>query len=539
MTRRHPNLHLWLHYTLLAALILGPLLLPGYVLTFDMSWTPHLPVASVGDNSWPFFAFLKALNIVIPSMALQKLLLLGLFVMAGVGAHKLARPPAGQWAAYLAGILYAVNPFTYTRLMAGQYLVLAGYALLPWFVRALLRLLEQPGWRRAVALVAWAAVIGAVSIHSVGFLALLFITVVLAWAWGRWRQLWATAGWLALVVGAWIVASAYWLVPLVLDRSSAARAIAGFDPSQFAAYATSGRGGGVPLAVLSLQGFWGDTQGQYVLASATGALFWLAFAALMALVIIGLWRGFRTRDRLGVALAIAGFIAWLLAMGIAWAPAAGLTHWLVAHVPFYRGYREPQKWAAVLALAYAYLGALGLRQLRDWLRGWPREAATIVALLVPLALAPMLLWGAGGQLRSVAYPAGWYDLNRRLSALPPGGVVLFPWHEYLVLDFAGRLVANPAPGFFDRPLISSDDPELIGVMPPSGHPASRVVENDVLAGRFFEHNAGSKLAPLGIHYIALLKQADWTDYDWLNHQTDLKLIAKSDSWRLYRVEVAK
>jgi hypothetical protein len=172
----------WLEYAALAVLIMGPLLLPGYILTLDMVWTPHTP------GGW----------------LEQKILLLGIFIMAGVGAHKLVAKRMGQGAAYVAGLIFVINPFTYTRLMAGQYLVLAGYALLPWCVRALVGVLERPRPRRGIALGVWAVVIGAVSIHAVGFMALLAAVVVGAWSWGRWRAVWRKAGWCLLAVaGAW------------------------------------------------------------------------------------------------------------------------------------------------------------------------------------------------------------------------------------------------------------------------------------------------------------------------------------------------
>ena len=125
----------------------------------------------------------------------------------------------------------------------------------------------------------------------------------------------------------------------------------------------------------------------------------------------------------------------------------------------------------------------------------------------------MLLWGAGGQLRSADYPASWYALNRRLDAAPGNfKTLILPWHEYLYLNFAGRTVANPAPAFFDRPVISSDDPELLGVAPLSPRPADNIIEGQVLSASYYLHDAGAQLAPLGIRYVVLLRQADWQSY---------------------------
>jgi hypothetical protein len=198
----------------------------------------------------------------------------------------------------------------------------------------------------------------------------------------------------------------------------------------------------------------------------------------------------------------------------------------------------------------------------------------------------MLLWGAGGQLRSADYPASWYQLNQRLRELPREGetmpesgseaepspglkagagsgedgskqqegvhqlkpgegaapnkereadTVLLPWHQYLYLDFAGRTVANPAPGFFERPLLASDDPELYGVAPSGPVTRSRQFEDEVLAHRFYATDLGGRMHRLGIRYVVLLRQADWSDYAWLDRQTGLRLRAESDGWKIYEV----
>jgi len=140
-------------YAVVALLILLPLLGRGYILTLDMVFTPHIRWPVGGTNSYPFWVLLHYLNQLLPSDVIQKLLLFTIFLLAGVGMHRLVRnidvrckQTAGQYTlgAFVAGTLYMVNPFTYERLMAGQYAVLFGYALLPWLARALLIFLERP-----------------------------------------------------------------------------------------------------------------------------------------------------------------------------------------------------------------------------------------------------------------------------------------------------------------------------------------------------------------------------------------------------------
>lgn len=526
-------------FTALAGLILGPLLLPGYILTLDMSWTPHIPFRPELTNLYPLHWLLYVLGLVLPSMLIQKVLLWLIFALAGLGMYRLVRQQLEPMAAWLSGLVYMINPFVYERLMAGQYLVLAGYAMLPWFVGALWQFLDDPVWRRAAMVAGWSVVVGWLSIHALGFMALLTIVSVIAWSINRWRQTPRIAAWLSGIGGVWLVVNSFWLIsPSAGGPSGVRQQVASFGWDQFKAYATAGGSLGVPLNTWVLQGFWSEPYGHFIIPSALPT-FWLGAVPLMALVIMGVVRSVRRRDRLGLALAIAGSVAWVLAMGVAWAPAAGLTHWLVAHVPFYQGYRDSQKWLVVSLLGYAYLAAAGCSWLTGLARGWWREAVVIISLLAPLAMTPVLLWGAGGQLRSSYYPASWQQLKDRLSVNLEGSTLILPWHQYLSLDFAGRAVANPLPAYLGGKVVASDNPELLGVAAATNNIVNNAVEGQVLALSYYSHELGAKLAPLGVRRVVLLKQADWTNYHWLDAQTDLSLVAETSGWKLYEVKEAQ
>src|SRR4029079_10173842 len=82
---------------LLAGLLLGPALAPGYVLTYDMVWVPDLALRSdflgLGSalpRAVPSDAVVAVLDTVLPGMLLQKLVLLGALVLGGLGAARLA-----------------------------------------------------------------------------------------------------------------------------------------------------------------------------------------------------------------------------------------------------------------------------------------------------------------------------------------------------------------------------------------------------------------------------------------------------------------
>ena len=64
-------------YVFLALAVMLPLLLPGFILTLDMSFTPELRMPEHMSSSYLFHTALHYLNFVLPADVIQKLLLQG------------------------------------------------------------------------------------------------------------------------------------------------------------------------------------------------------------------------------------------------------------------------------------------------------------------------------------------------------------------------------------------------------------------------------------------------------------------------------
>lgn len=573
-------------YVVAALLILGPLLLPGYVLALDMVFTPELrpPVAG---SSYLLQALLYGLDRLLPADLVQKLLLLVIFMLAGVGMHRLwlwlaaagadasvgaetgAGKRPGSWpvlAPYFAGLLYVLNPFTYDRFVTGQYAVLFGYALLPWLVRAVLVMAWRPGWRTALLAAAWASAVGVVSIHSLGMAAVIAGLALVVRLWqlrrpgsepadlagltgpvGWWQRAWPLLRAGLLAVAVWLLASAYWLVPALTGRGSQVAAVGSFTGADRLAFATTGEATWQRLAnVLSLQGFWAERRGLFILPQDTvpGWLWYLAVLVLWLLVAAGVVALWRRRQRAWLAI-FGGCV--LLGAGLAAGIGGG---WLAEWLPFFAGYREPQKFAGLVALGFCVLAAYGagslVRRAGRLIRrraGADGGAAEGVAggllLVLPVVLAASMPWAAAGQLQAAAYPDGWYRVNQRLETEAGRFRVLaLPWHLYLHSNMAGRVVANPAPRFFDnsgKPVVGSDDPEYEGAA--LSRPTALTRQLD---GLLRNATAGPppdfsrQLARLDIKYVILTKDADYEDYDWLGRTPGLRQVFDDPTISLYQ-----
>jgi len=168
----------------------------------------------------------------------------------------------------------------------------------------------------------------------------------------------------------------------------------------------------------------------------------------------------------------------------------------------------------------------------EWLARRPRMILAVAAAALPLAVAPWLLWGLGGSIRTSEYPQGWAQAQ---EAMGPGeGAVLFlPWHAYQPFDFTdGRTVATPAAAFFARPTLVSDAVELPGLRTDSTSLRSAYVDRIVgLAGA---DALGPLLAPLGVQYVAVARGGS-SEVDWVAGQPGVVPVLSSPTMDLYRV----
>lgn len=536
---------LFAKYGLLALLIFCPLMSPGYIQSFDMPWGPFSPTQDIASNTSILYEVIRLMSYLTNGLIVQKIILLSVFILAGIGAHKVlvdGKPGVPNPSLpYIAGILYMFNPFTYTRLMAGQWLVLLGYALLPWAVASLWRLMQKPSVRTMLMALIWTAAIGLTSIHTVGFV---ILAAVVLFAISGKEYIKDRIKWCLALIAGWLGINALWIIPLLFHKSSTAAQISSFGSGQLHAFASTGSVlGSVPLSTLLLQGFWADPQGRYYLPSHLGWWWGIVVILLAGLVIKGSVKVIQTRDKLGMSLLILATIAWWLGMGIGSNWSAGTTNFLVNHLPFYRGYREPQKWLMLLALAYAYMAAVGTGWVSDVVgkhRPSLQLSAVYAAAFLPILYVPMLLWGAGGQLVSAQYPSDYSTVKRILDySGTDTKVLVLPWHLYLPLSYAKRVVANPAGHYFSQDMIISDNLELAGVPPTESTKLYRLLDDQLLPQGPYRTDAVVQLAPYNIEYIMVLKEADYTRYTWLDKQSGLTLVQDSAHIALYELHKGK
>jgi hypothetical protein len=515
--------------------VMAPLLRGGHILTLDMAFGPHIPQPQTITSSYLFRWLLYGLNQLLPSDIIEKVLLCSIIFLSSYGMFCLVRFLTARtqlMAAYVSGLAYAINPYTYSRFMAGQYSVLLGYALIPFFCKALLELIDTPSTKKALWLAGWITVIGIVSIHTLGLIAI--VTVVgcglAAKRYNSQKQhRKKVAQSMALTASVVVIASSYWLLPLLFSRGSTAQTIRSFSSSDTAAFATAGDSSVGKFAnIIRLQGFWAEARGLYLLPQDQLPAWGLVALLVWVLVYLGARSLWRSKHRfILLVFGISALVGVILGMGLVAVP----------------GYREPHKFVGLVALFYALcLGqGVGLLAHRYQKRSeWVGTAIPAACVVLLVAFTPTMFWGFGGQLQPRSYPPDWFAINNRLSEDHDKFQTLFlPWHLYMHFTFAGRIIANPAQDFFDKPMLVSNDPEFGGAARTSQDPLKDQLSHEILPAATDRADLGAQLARLRIKYVVFAKESDAPDYDYLNHQNDLSLVQETEHLKLYRNEAWK
>ena len=551
--RRH---QLTLVFALVALAILGPLLKPGYILTLDspiafnqeplsyLLGLTSIPTSVFGatDNSAPYTLVLAFFDFWVPGWLVQKMLLLLIFFLAGVGVTRL--PLIEGIGRYYAGAFYAINPFIYIRFFAGQWGLLLGYALTPFALKAFLDFIKAPTLRNAVRVALLSTLIALAQLHSFALLLFLFgvlgiVKLIKERVTISYRRLLVGVG---VTVGLFIVINLFWISSFAADILGDQTVAGQLGESDKELYKPIGISPfGVVFDVASLHGFW---RVNYQYAGDFFSLWWAPFIATIFLTILGVVaRLGRGKDHwLPLGMIILGVIAFILALGAATVPTGFIFDRLWSAVPGFPAFRDSHKFAGILVLSYAYLGALGIQEMwrlyvepRLRLR-WDWRRPLIGGMIILPLMFSFPLIGTAGQTGTIEFPEEWHEIRDIIETDEGDYQVLFlPWHMYIRFSWLpndDKILASPALDFFGTKVITADNIEY-GTYSQSVNPVSHYVE--FLLSRAHDlDNLGELLAPLNVRYIILVDEADFSNYEFLRQQEDLKMVMHRPGITLFR-----
>jgi len=540
--------------------IVGPAFFAkGYLFFTDFVWGPH----SAAISSWASSAFLasvaiKGLSFVLSVDVIEKLyiaLCLGLVLWGG-------RKIAGlflknQWLVFIASLFALFNPFVYDRAMYGQFGIVAAFGLMFVGIGFLLEYLEKKQTRQAVFAGLSFAFTVQCSPHFIFFISAFYIFVFLPGLFiGKGKMATDVGGvardsakqkiFTALKISAILLVIAFalnanWIVGGVTGTSALGQFVStGITQQDLVAFQTSGKTGADALGnVLMMSGFWGKDQFRYADLTTIADNWGRSFFLLLPLILWGFVVGLRSKEKKYRVMTIGSgalfAVSIILAAGIRIPIGSQITYFLFNHLPFYKGLRETQKWVSVTTMIYLMFLSVGVREL--FTTKIVQRNAFIMKCLVGAVIvmeAPLLLWGFGGQVKPVQYPNDWYAVNNYIvrDSGCSGSILFFPWHEYMSFSWIGAIIANPAPAFFQCPVISGTDMEWGGnIIGASEDPEGQAVEQWLAAG-----GATDLLHAYNIHYVVLAKELDWQSYIGMGTNPELQPVMETATLVVYKVK---
>lgn len=500
--------------TALALVVFGPLLVgPGYWLFGDMVFVPDQPwkPAWLGldgalPRAVPMDALVSVVTQVVPGSWVQRGLLVGGFMLGGIGIGRVVREHA--WFARAAAItLLLWNPWVYERLLIGQWAILLGYLALPWVVLAARRLRADPrsGWAEA----AIAVTVAAVCSPSSGVMAVAVLAVV---GTTRDRRTWLVTA----VVG--VVGNLTWALPAIAAETvevSTDGVFAGFS-------ARAESGAGLLPSLVSLGGIWKTS----ILPEArTSAVLVVLSCLLTVAAAAGLRRAVREHPGEWRRLAGLGVGALVVAAAPAVPGGAEALEDLAGRLPGLALLRDSHRFLAPLGVVLAVGAAGAATAVRERVRPGRGALWSVVGLIVaaPVLLLPALAWGAAGELERSSYPAEWAEVADLLGD-DAGRVVVLPWEgSYRGYDWNHRrAVLDPAPRFFPGEVLVDDRVLLDDGAVPAEDPRVEEVRRALAAA-----DPAAALAALDVRWVIVEKDqvdVDVPDGDLVHDGDQLSLV---------------
>ncbi|MFA5130519.1 MAG: hypothetical protein WC477_06445 [Patescibacteria group bacterium] len=545
---------------LLAVVLLWQLLLPGYILTLDMGFVPHIPrpmlaagaIASGLPHAWVWYM----LGLFLSGWIVQKIILLILFIGLPVIAYHFLLPKNFSRTARLwVALFYTINPFVYTRFLAGQWGILYAYALAPLVVSFILELIpsfqegarsEERGARRnleitfsrfsllasRISLPVSLALVCIFSLH-IGAMLLLAMAGVYIWrfvALKGSRVKICLEG--AIQAGILAVLTAYWTIPALLNRQ--AMTVGTFGSKDWNAFQTAAHPViGTLGNVLTLYGFWGEQNPwakQFIFLNHSWHLIAIISGCLIGVLIvigcIALFRDRTTRSR-GFFLLVVLIASIIFSCGVGTGIFQSFNLWLFEHIPFWIGFRDSQKWSALIVICYSIFAGTGLNYLSDnpaikQFNNLTIHLSTMFISCVAILIYtfPMLL-GFSGQLQPSWYPASWDKVDTILKQDSNCKAIFLPWHMYYSSTHAnGILISNSAKSYFHCSVLTSQDVELGDIRTQGAiNPAYDAISGVVTGSDHWTPEQGIDLLKnAGIRYVIDAKdmsEPDQFDYQFL------------------------
>ncbi len=395
----------------------------------------------------PNHIFLNSLSSIVSGYS-NTLYFVLLFTLGAFYFHKNYKENDKLGLTALFGILLIFNPFIYSRIMMGQWGVVASTVLMPIFLYYLFKYFKAPNTHNLFWLIISFMASSIHQLHffvmNLGILFLYFILLIIKQRTNK-IQLISLGKNLLKVLGILFLINLYWVLPYVFTQLQTQNTgiIGAIDESDMLFFMPKTS---VVNSLINTAGMYGSwRENSIILAKNILPLpVWIGILLIFIFLMI---RGFLTDPKKpeNILLILLFIIGLIFAVGISTQYTEGIFKWFFDNIPFFKGFRDSNKFVSLIVISYAILGAKGLKSIVDENKDKIHNLKLRNAfgpILVLLMLSLIIIYnfpqiGLWGQLHPISYPESYSELNTYLNNIDETGHIMYlPWGTYFTYNWS-------------------------------------------------------------------------------------------------------
>jgi len=551
---------------LIWAIVLPIILQSWYIFAIDQALNTNGWLPKIGSNNyWIWWISQLFVYMSLPIWLLEKLLVLLTFTLPVIGVYlylKKYTQVQSSWALFFALSFSIFNPMLYSRFLDGQVNIYIFYALFPLFLYFVKYFFTRKTLLSAIIVWLWSVLLVLTTLHATYFIFFVFLAFFLSYAKDIFTRenIWKYTLWLLIIS----ILQLSWLISIFHSPedkiSSSVSQIESFDSSQQSAFANIPKDKNIYIEILSMRGYWGDYENRFV---ASNDVFnddsqndWIIFIWFLILLWIIYSYRYKTNDRhIFLTLWLLGYILsmWVTNETIFY-PVNALFY---DYLPYYAGFREPQKFVLLLVMAYIYFGYFGIIAAWDFFKkyrihSWVASVVLVFCIVSPLLYNFNMLFGFRGQVSVQQYPAQWEEVRNYLSENWCNDCeydsLIFPWHWYMSISWTHKVVWAWITRYLWENILYGDTIEIWNVYSSSTRAESKIIEKYIWPKWVLRTDITDKsyndflneIQNIGIQNIVLLKESDYISYQKILEEMKnadlLEIALENDMIQIYKIK---
>jgi len=558
--------------SIIILLIIFPLLKPWYIFSLDQVLNPNWWVPIIGSNIFLVWIFSQIFNFLnIPIWILEKIIIILTFVIPAFWGYLLSKKTKNIYAILFTILFLIFNPFLYDRFLDWQINIYLSYSLYPLFLYFLKNTLENHHSKKYILLWLFSLILCLISIHNIIFLLFIFVIFSIFYI----KKTWVKN--ISKILISVLIFNLLWILPFLFlktEKFELAKQIDNFWNNHQQAFKTVSWDANIYFNVLSMHWYWGENQKRFTTVAEINTKWKNLFILIFFIVLLWIYSRIKEKkfNNFEKSLLILALVSYILALWISENNIFSfINKFLYDYLPFYKWFREPQKWVIFIVIFYAYFGWFWIKFLSEKIKKINIEKFIKIFILSILAVMPIFynsdfFWSFWWQISIKQYPKQWKEIKNIIfeennifekeckyleekKSTSCYNTLSLPWHSYMWFNFTKKRTGWWIVRYFWDNILISDNLEYSWIYTQSTRIESKIIEKYIWPKWVFKNIDNIKkedlntfildLKNLEIKNIILLKEVDFVLYkDFLNLLEEKKYIdikKENDMIILYKI----